>query len=343
MRIPFVAAVVLLPALLFAQIPPGYYDPAQGLTGEALRTALNGIISPHTVLQYSQLWAAFYRTDRRANNTVWDIYSDVPGGPLPYSYQFVTDQCGTYTGEGDCFNREHSFPVGWFNDVPPMNTDLFHIYPTDGWVNAQRGSWPYGTVNAPAYTSDNGSKRGPCTWPGCTGTVFEPINEYKGDLARGYLYMLTRYLNESQSWSTPITTGNEFFGWTESLLVAWCTQDPVSAKEIARNDSIYRIQGNRNPYIDNPQWVYSIWGPQAAIDEVVADDIRAWYAEGVLTIDLDPTLPSLSLSVRDALGRTVLQERSGTGRTAHPIDLVPGTYCLVIGDVGQRRVVRFVR
>ncbi|MBK8499285.1 MAG: endonuclease [Flavobacteriales bacterium] len=260
---PFSILFILAPALASAQPPPGYYDPAAGLTGEPLRAALYDIISPHVVIQYSNLWSAFYRTDRKPDNTVWDIYSDVPSGSAAYAYQFVSDQCGTYNSEGDCFNREHSFPVSWFNDVPPMNSDLFHIYPTDAWVNQARGNWPYGTVTSPDFTSTNGSKRGPCSWPGCSGTVFEPIDAYKGDLARGYFYMLTRYMNESVSWPAPIMTGGQLFSWTESLLVAWHTQDPVSAKEIARNDSAFILQGNRNPYIDNPMWVYSIWGPQA--------------------------------------------------------------------------------
>ena len=76
-----------------------------------MRVALYGIISPHVVIQYSNLWSAFYRTDRKPDNTVWDMYSDVPGGTPTYTYQFVSDQCGTYNSEGDCFNREHSFPV----------------------------------------------------------------------------------------------------------------------------------------------------------------------------------------------------------------------------------------
>lgn len=326
-----------------AQPPAGYYDPAQGLTGEPLRMALRDIISPHTVLQYNLLWAAFYRTDRKPDNTVWDIYSDIPSDTPPYTYQFVSDQCGSYNGEGDCFNREHSFPASWFDDQLPMNSDLFHIYPTDGWVNQARASWPYGTVSVPAFTSDNGGKRGPCTWPGCTGTVFEPIDAYKGDLARSHFYMLTRYMNESASWSAPVLSNGEFFGWTESLLVAWHAADPVSQKEIARNDSIYLMQGNRNPYIDDPQWVYSIWGPQANVDEMNATQSQAWFANGVLTIELDNTARTQPLQVLDALGRTVLLEEASAGRMTFIVDLPPGAYCAVIGVGGTRRVMRFAR
>ncbi len=339
--LPFV--LIVAPMLAQAQIPPGYYDPAAGLTGEPLRVALRDIISPHTVIQYTQLWGAFARADRKPNNSVWDIYSDVPSGTPPYVFQFGTDQCGTYDSEGDCFNREHTFPVSWFNDVPPMNSDLFHIYPTDGWVNAQRGSWPYGTVNAPTYTSDNGSKRGPCAWPGCSGTVFEPIDAYKGDIARGYFYMLTRYMNESVSWPAPVLSSGEFISWTESLLLAWHTADPVSQKEIARNDSVYVMQGNRNPYIDNPQWVYSIWGPQAAVHEASAASARAWYADEELTVVLHEAGARCTITILDAVGRSVLSETTSGSRTVVPFTAPEGVYLAVITDGEQRSVVRFVR
>ena len=127
-------------ALAIAQPPPGYYDPAQGLSGPALRSALAGIIDGHTVLSNADLWSAFETTDDRPDGFVWDIYSDVPGGTPPYLYTFGTDQCGTYNSEGDCYNREHTMPQSWFGGSAPMDTDLHHIMPTDGWVNLQRGN-----------------------------------------------------------------------------------------------------------------------------------------------------------------------------------------------------------
>ncbi len=335
--------VPLAPSLCLAQPPPGYYDPAAGLSGEPLRAALYDIISPHAVILYNQLWNAFSRTDRRSDNTVWDIYSDVPSGTPPYVFQFVSDQCGTYDSEGDCFNREHSFPVSWFNDVPPMNSDLFHIYPTDGWVNAQRGSWPYGNVNAPTYTSSNGGKRGPCSWPGCSGTVFEPIDAYKGDLARGHFYMLTRYMNESVTWSAPILSAGEFFSWTESLLLAWHAADPVSQKELARNDSIFLIQGNRNPYIDNPQWVQSIWGPLAGLDERTADDLRLWYADGEVNIVRVGQYDRLPIEVIDASGRNVLMTEVNGDQAVLPFEAMQGLYVALVGRGPDRKAFRFIR
>ncbi len=253
--------VFLFSLSLSAQIPAGYYSDAQGKKGQQLREALGQIIrNGHVELSYTDLWTAFEHTDVRNGNEVWDIYSDVPGGTPPYTYYYGgSDQCGTYSAEGDCYNREHSFPKSWFNDEYPMYTDLFHIYPTDGYVNGRRSNYPYGEVSNPSWTSLNGSKLGPCSFPGYSGTVFEPIDEYKGDLARSYFYMLTRYYDQISSWSSDMLSGDDFSPWAREMLLKWAEQDPVSQKEINRNDSIYKLQGNRNPFIDHPEYVWKIW------------------------------------------------------------------------------------
>lgn len=248
----------------FAQIPEGYYSLASGKTGEELKYALHLIIKDHTVLSYSALWTAFQSTDDKPNGRVWDMYSDMPGQPPPYEFTFVTMQCGSYNGEGDCYNREHSFPKSWFNDESPMYSDLFHLYPTDGYVNGRRGNYPFGEVSSPKWTSLNGSKLGACSYPGYTGTVFEPINEYKGDFARSYFYMVTRYHNLVATWSSAMLNGTTypaFSPWAKSMLLEWNKQDPVSQKEVDRNNDIYaNFQHNRNPFIDHPEYAELIWG-----------------------------------------------------------------------------------
>lgn len=178
-----------------ADIPPEYYTSASGLVGENLQIELYDIINGHTLRSYDQLWTDFQTTDDKANDYVWDMYSDVPGGTPPYNYVFISDQCGNYANEGDCYNREHSFPKSWFNDASPMYTDLFHLVPTDGKVNGMRNNYPFGEVGTASLTSLNGSKLGNCDYPGYASTVFEPIDEYKGDFARNYFYMATRYQN----------------------------------------------------------------------------------------------------------------------------------------------------
>ncbi|OHD54861.1 MAG: hypothetical protein A2Y33_15915 [Spirochaetes bacterium GWF1_51_8] len=223
-----------------------------------LKQDLNDLIDGHSSQSYDSLWTHFQSTDKKVNGKVWDMYSDIPGGTPPYEYTFVSGQCGSYSGEGSCYNREHSWPKSWFNDLTPMYSDLFHLYPTDGYVNGQRGNYAFGEVNSASWTSQNGSKKGVCTWPGYPGInpVFEPIDEYKGDFARTYFYMCIRYYGEDSGWSSSDGTYHAtLLSWMEAMLRAWHTQDPVSQKEIDRNEAVYLIQGNRNPFIDHPEWV----------------------------------------------------------------------------------------
>ncbi len=255
-------ALTLCITILRAEIPDGYYDGTEGLEGDALRIVLHSIIDNHQVQSYSSLFASFETTDIKPDGTVWDMYSDVPGGIPPYVYHYGgADQCGNYNSEGDCFNREHSWPQSWFNSDLPMRTDLFHIYPTDGYVNGQRGNYPYGEVGTATWTSLNGSMRGLSSFSGYSGIVFEPVNEYKGDLARTYFYICTRYYTEDAGWlANDMVDGADLLPWAVNLLTYWSANDPVSQKELDRNEAIYLIQQNRNPFIDHPEWVECIWG-----------------------------------------------------------------------------------
>ena len=267
-------------------IPPSYYDAANALTCAPLKTALFNIISAnYTALSYTPgVWDAYQTTDLHRNdlNTadiIWDMYSDNPVGAEPYTYTFDTTQCGTYNSEADCYNREHSFPKSWFADGYPMYTDLNHLFPTDGYVNGRRSNFAYGEVSAPTWTSLNGSKLGPNTYPGFSGTVFEPRNEYKGDLARGQLYMVTRYENLVAGWvgngnAGDILSGNAYpalDAWDIKLMFKWHGLDPVSQKEINRNNAVYALQGNRNPFIDHPEYVYQVWQCTGLLPVTITD------------------------------------------------------------------------
>lgn len=248
-------------------IPPGYYDPAAGLSGETLRAALHGIIDDHDSISYDEIWLAFYTTDDRSDGYVWDMYSDIPGGTPPYLYTFGEDEGGSASSEGEGYNREHSWPKSWFGDQAPMNTDLFHIIPTDIYVNNRRGNYPFGEVASPSWVSLNGSRLGPCSWPGYTGTAFEPRDDFKGDLARNCFYMTTRYYGEDASWpGSPMTDGAQLLPWAEDMLIAWHLGDPVSTKELDRNEAVFDIQSNRNPFIDHPEYVLMIYDPMAIED-----------------------------------------------------------------------------
>ncbi len=243
-------------------IPAGYYDAASGKTGAELKTALYNIIKGHTVISYDGLWTAYQTTDVRSDGKVWDMYSNCV-------FTFGSDQCGNYSGECDCYNREHSMPKSWFNDVAPMNSDAFMVVPTDGYVNGIRGNYAFGVVGTANYTSGNGCKRGDNVYPGYTGTVFEPADEFKGDFARIYFYMATRYENLIAGWENYDNDGDAmmdgssfpcFEPWALSMLMEWSANDPVSPKEISRNNAVYALQNNRNPYVDHPEWVNTVWG-----------------------------------------------------------------------------------
>ncbi|NHM08048.1 hypothetical protein G4D82_12520 [Flavobacterium sp. CYK-4] len=278
----------------FGQIPAGYYNTANGLSGENLRTALKIITSTsHVKLPYTSTsfdtWDAYQYTDVRpsAPTQIWDMYSDRPNSTPAYTYTLFTSQCGNASAEGSCYSREHCFPRSWWGGIDnasnPQYTDLHHLFPSDQYVNAMKSNYPIGAVNpsAVSWTSTNGSKVGNCGVPGYTGFVFEPIDEYKGDFARAYLYIITRYKDQISSWITAngstqiadVATGNNYKPWFLNMLIAWSTNDPVSAKEIARNDAIYyqTPQHNRNPFIDHPEYVTAIWGTPLVVAAPVAN------------------------------------------------------------------------
>jgi endonuclease I len=250
-----------------AQIPSGYYNTATG-SGYTLKTQLYNIIKGHTDNGYAGLYTTYQSSDidnfYENDGTILDMYSEKPSGTDPYNYTSgSTQRCGSYSVEGDCYNREHIIPQSVFSEAAPMVSDAHFITPTDGKVNGQRSNYPHGTVSTATWTSLNGGKLGSSSVAGYTGTVFEPINEFKGDIARMYFYFATRYENTVSTYSYPMFDGSSNKVFTTAFLntlLAWNAQDPVSAREIARNNAIYTRQNNRNPYIDHPEYVQAIWG-----------------------------------------------------------------------------------
>ncbi|ELR68640.1 Endonuclease I [Fulvivirga imtechensis AK7] len=297
-----------------------YYSSAAGLSGYTLKTALHNIIKDHSSQGYSALWTfyAAHELDSYYENdgTILDIYSENPSGADPYNFTKSTNQCGTYSAEGDCYNREHSFPRSWFGGaVEPMNSDVHHIFASDGYVNGRRSSYPYGEVGSATYTSDNGSRLGSgASGLGYGGTVFEPIDEFKGDLARAMFYMATRYENVIGSWETNSTygdavlngTGDQVFeSWTLNMLINWHNSDPVSAKEIARNEAAYAHQGNRNPFVDHPEYVAAIWGSGSSFARGGVTDIQTEYRQNHLLVE-HGTGRAVNVTVYDGSGRKIV-------------------------------------
>ncbi len=270
---------------------PAYYEDLQGKSGKSLFDAVQKITKEgYTSLGYDGLWGAFKTTDRKSNGKVWDMYSDC-------SWTFGSDQCGSYSSECDCYNREHSIPKSWFGgSTSGPGCDIFHLVPTDGKVNGMRSNYAFGEVSSASYTYD-GAKKGSAksitiiggnTIAGnagstisCSGTVFEPRDEYKGDFARGYMGSLLKWAGDkafttgdgSKIFTTTFSSGS--FGLTKygiALLMKWHRQDPVSQKEVDRNNGIQQTQGNRNPFIDYPYLAEFIWGEKAG-ESINLDDL----------------------------------------------------------------------
>jgi endonuclease I len=337
-----VFGLLLISINVFAQIPSGYYDSAEGLEGEDLRNALFLIIKNVNVVSYDDLHDAFEDTDKKSNGKVWDMYSDQPGGTPAYEYSFTPgDQCGNYSGEGSCYNREHSFPKSWFNDASPMYSDLFHLYPTDGYTNGQRSNYPYGEVGSASWTSTNGSKKGSCNYPGYSGVVFEPIDEYKGDFARSYFYMLTCYKDKISNWNSDMLSGSNFSTWARNLLLDWHHDDPVSQKEIDRNNEVYGYQDNRNPFIDNPIWADAIWDPDYMPSfTAISESYFAVYpnpAKDFLEIKQNIILDGQSVVIMsDVSGRVIVESKLENNLQIDLSKFPEGLYIISIINNGKQ-------
>lgn len=307
----------------FAQIPNGYYNNATS-SGYTLKTQLRNIISNgHSDQGYSALYDAYEKTDTDAfyekDNTVLDMYSENPNGKDPYNYNHGIRKCGNYNGENVCYNREHIFPQGFFNERSPMRADIHHVVPTDGSVNGRRSNFPFGEVNNASWTSRNGSKVGNNTFGNYNGTVFEPLDEFKGDIARMLFYFATRYENEvtSNSWDAHTKTNNPLNGtnnqvyetWYIQLLYKWHKNDPVSEREIVRNNEAYTFQGNRNPFIDHPEFVAQIWDTILATRTISNLSSISVYPNPTINNTIFITKPSTitidNITLYSVIGKTI--------------------------------------
>jgi endonuclease I len=237
------------------------YEELEGLTSADLREQLHLDISQHTILSYNQVRGDKAKVDVRTNGKIWDIYS-------AYNYN-LSDYCsGVDIVEGECYNREHTLPKSWWggSTSEPMYTDLHHIYSVDAMANDKRSAWIYDEVKTASWSNNLGSQLGTSTnWSG--ETAFEPVDEYKGDIARIYFYMLTCYMDKN---FTQGGKGYRYFTYSNgvcnfnttalALMLKWHREDPVSDKEITRNSKVEKLQGNVNPFVLQPALVEYIWG-----------------------------------------------------------------------------------
>lgn len=249
-------------------------------TGSSFATALHDKIATNTTYGYTNLWSAYatsdvvpgYENDSNANKKIWDMY-----GGFFFTYQSAGKN---YSNAGDCYNREHSIPNSWWGGTEDVRySDIICLLPTDGKVNNTRSNFMFGEVSSATTTytlaqrtnksgseiiqlGNQYSKLG--TAKSINGvsapesTVFEPADQYKGDFARVYMYFAIRYYGNAQSTSSGQNTFSTSYpyvtNYTKAMLQKWHIQDPVSDKEINRNNAVESLQGNRNPFVDYPQW-----------------------------------------------------------------------------------------
>lgn len=282
-------------------------------SNDNLRKTLCTIISNgYTTIGYSSLPNSVYAASSNpsdfyngsgSSKTMEDIYS---------SYPYNSSQDGSSaTTCGTGWNKEHTVPQSWFGKASPMVSDAHHVFPTDIRMNSCRSNYPYGENNASKYCSSYGyGHLGTSTFSGYTGQVFDPGSKedcggncYRGDIARVYFYMATRYrttnfTNGTGGTSFTYTNGvADLTDYMKNLMLKWHREDPVSEKELKRNNAIYAHQKNRNPFVDYPCLVEYIWGDKKGETVSLSSLISGYTGVGTDCCSSEPTLTVSSSSV----------------------------------------------
>ena len=345
----------LMASLCFAQAPTGYYSSATG-SGYNLKTQLkniidnindnNGLPFHDTSVTYGDLWDLYKTSDVRSDGKVWDIYSSC-------NFTFTTDQDTGSGGTSECdkYNREHTFPQSWYggSNSHPLRADAHHVFPSDKKVNNIRGNIAFGEVLTKDYESNNGSKRGTSNIFGPTDKVFEPIDEFKGDIARALFYVATRYEDEIDSWENNNNGANDmldgssnkvFEQWSLEMLFKWHSEDPVSQKEIDRNEEIFTHQNNRNPFIDHPEYVSEIWSSVLSNETFSATDFKMYPNPNTNGTLYFKTTTSLSVKVFNVLGKVVATQNIDADSNSFDISLLPKGVYLVKVNSGSSSITK---
>ena len=339
------SAFLLLSLSIIAQIPAGYYTAAVGKTDAALKTQLSSIISTGTAnVGYDGLYNVYPTSDLTADGKVWDMYSTC-------TWTHGVAKCGNYSNVCDCYNREHSIPQSWFNSASPMVSDAHHIYPTDGKVNGQRSNYPHGECAGGTTLPGGKGRLGSSTFAEYSGTVFEPADEYKGDFARTYFYFTTRYMN------TSVTSGGGVFGstfgalntWCIDLYLKWSRQDPVSKKELDRNNAVAVFQHNRNPFIDHPELAEYIWGTHkgepwsltAGVDQLKIEfSISPNPVQNELTVRTEEE--NLDYSIFNLNGQLLTENTLNISKTIPVSKFKNGMYILQLKSGNRKSIQKFI-
>ena len=281
-----------------AEYNRSYYSRMDGKKKEALKSAAKECVKNHTRLVYTDLpnywqYSDVYPELVNGCKRWWEMYSDRQF--LIYSYQSAKSSFSA-----NHMQREHSVPKSWWkvgNDVEytPAYTDLWNLYPSDGDANMAKSNFPLGVVEKASF--DNGvTKVGVPAfgYGGGAGSVFEPADEYKGDFARSFFYMATVYDDLSwvqrYDWMFTKQSYPTLSQWAYDMLLQWARMDPVSQKEVVRNDAVEKSQGNRNPFVDFPELAEYIWGTRT-LETFYIDDQNGSNITPPITGDPELTAP----------------------------------------------------
>lgn len=254
--------VSVMPALpMLAQIPEGYYSSLKGKKGAELKTAIHDIIKKANVLSYGsgnrKTWWGFWSTDRDERGYFIDRYS------AESEWEMSTSQGAAGTG----MNIEHSFPKSWWGKTEVQAyKDLYNLMPCKSKINSTKSNYPMGKVvsgdKGNGWTKVGKGTDGKWYW--------EPADPWKGDFARGYMYMATAY--QDYNWvgeqALQILQQGAYptlQKWAYKLYIQWAKADKPNALEIKRNNDVAKIQKNRNPYVDFPNLMEYVWGDSTNI------------------------------------------------------------------------------
>lgn len=375
--------IFLISPLLVKAGPGNYYNIDSSKSCAAFKSILASRLALGSVsINYGDVDFYFNRTDSKpaesgGGSVIVDRYSgERPNGLDSCNYRYDVDFCssgGTASSQCVCYVKEHSFPKSWFGgNVIPMYSEMHLLLPADNYTNNAKSNFPIGYVKTPSITSYNGTKIGSSddslNYGFNATSVFEPIDQFKGDFARIYLYMVTRYESVVASWISNSTANDVMAGnsypaldpWILKLCVKWHKQDPPDLLERNRNDSVFVIQGNRNPYVDYPHWVEKVFGVDGIDTSCVITAVRTnsnSFTSAVFPnpandrLQIQTVLPfptkEASISVFDYLGRCILSHKINNGtvenNTINIASLPRGIYLLQIENDGATSMTKFVK
>lgn len=295
-----------------AEYKPGYYNAMDGKKKAELKAAAKQCVQSHTQLEYYELPTYWQYSDTYpelydGQTRWWEMYSN-------NIFLIRNGQTPKQSFSANKMQREHSIPKSWWKhngdvEYTPAYSDMWNLYPSDGPANQAKLNYPLGPTRTATY--DNGcTKVGPAMagYGGGSANVFEPADEYKGDFARTCFYMATVY--DELPWViTYMFTQNSYptlQPWASEMLLQWARMDPVSQKEIDRNEAVEVSQHNRNPFVDFPELAEYIWGTRT--DETFLLSEQGGAVTPPITGDPEITAPVNGEALdcgQAAVGRTV--------------------------------------